>query len=161
MTTDKPTPSGMDSLRFVHIVQTYGSDPQRWPEGERDAAIAFSQRGAAQDILRREESFDAALDQIKAPEPSDLLKARILKAAKAAPPIANDRDKDGAKTRPSFTRRLAAIAAVALIALTVTVSTGVLGIGSDLEEPLYETADDFIVADLDAFWDEDFFVDPV
>ena len=156
MTTETPTPPRMDSLRFIHIVQAYGSDPKRWPEGERDAAISFSKREAAQDILRREESFDVALDQIKAPEPSDLLKARILKAAKAAPPIANDR----AKNRPVFIRRFAAIAAVAIMAITVTLSTGVLGIGSDLEEPLYETADDFITADLDAFWDEDLFVDP-
>jgi hypothetical protein len=158
MTTDNKTATpSMNSLRFIQIVNAYGSDPKRWPESERDAAITFSQRGAAQDILRREESFDAALDQIKAPEPSDLLKARILKTAKAAPPIANNR----AKARPVFIRRFAAIAAVVIMAITVTLSTGVLGIGSDLEEPLYETADDFIIADMDAFWDEDFFVDPI
>lgn len=143
------THNKMDSLRFVQIVQSYGSDPKCWPHDERAAAIDFAKREPAQDILRAEHHFDALLASNAAPAPSEILRARILARAKDAPPIANDRG--------PMIKRFGALAAMLVIAAAVTWSTGLLSPETRTEEPLYETPLEFVQADIDALWDEAFF----
>ena len=49
----------MNEVRFQEIVAAYGADPRRWPEGERVAAVAFSQSAAAAESLREAEALVA------------------------------------------------------------------------------------------------------
>lgn len=68
--------------RFEHLVDAYGADPRRWPEAERAAAEAFlagseAARTLAEDAAR----LDALLEAAPAPEPSELLGHRVLRAA--------------------------------------------------------------------------------
>lgn len=74
----------MDRARFDTIVAAYGADPRRWPSHERDAAQALAAR--EQVDLRDARVIDALLDASPSlAAPSDLLAARILRAAPKQP----------------------------------------------------------------------------
>jgi len=60
----------------------------------------------------KDAELNKKLDSYKAPEPSELLKARILKAAKAEP-----------ATKPAFTRRFMPIAASLLAVCAIGLTT--------------------------------------
>ncbi len=62
------TNSMVTEERFKAIVDAYGASPERWPEAERIAAIAFmTQNGPAADIWIDEARVtDAMLDVLKA-----------------------------------------------------------------------------------------------
>lgn len=77
----------MDLARLEALLAAYGADPARWPDDERDAALALLARSAEARALRDAAArLDAALDAVPAPEPpsADLV-ARVLAAAPAAP----------------------------------------------------------------------------
>ncbi len=53
----------MTPERFQALISAYGAEPRRWPEAERDAALAFVERhGEAQAWLDHERGLDAMLD---------------------------------------------------------------------------------------------------
>ena len=72
--------------RFEQIVDAYGGDPQRWPDGERAAAEALMATNAEARVMADEAArLDGWLDHATEAGPSDLLVRRVLKAAPTAP----------------------------------------------------------------------------
>ena len=63
--------------RFRTIVECYGSDSSRWPEQEREGALALAESSsAAAAMLREAASLDDLLKELPSPEPSaDLVRA--------------------------------------------------------------------------------------
>jgi len=73
----------MTRERLEAILAAYGADPKRWPAAERDAALAFARANAID--LSEAKITDALLDLAPPPAPpSDLLMARVLRAAPKA-----------------------------------------------------------------------------
>jgi len=73
----------MDRERFEAILSAYGADPHRWPQSERDAALAFAAANTVE--LSEERALDSLLDEVRADaSASDMLNARILRDAKRA-----------------------------------------------------------------------------
>ena len=72
----------MIDIEFENLVAAYGANPARWPEARRAAGEQYMiSNPATETLLRNEAKLDAALDLVIAPEPSDILKARIMKDA--------------------------------------------------------------------------------
>jgi len=72
--------------RFEQILDAYGADPSRWPEGERAQAEAFLAGSAeAQAMAQGAHELDGWLNTATAHAPSELLQRRVLKAAPGAP----------------------------------------------------------------------------
>lgn len=72
--------------RLIELIEVYGSEPARWPESERAAALAYMDANPAD--TKAAFAAAAALDQVldigkKQVSGTDLLAARILKAAAA------------------------------------------------------------------------------
>jgi hypothetical protein len=71
---------GLD--RFAELLDAYGARPERWPDGERAAALALLARSAQARALRdRAARLDALLDRLPDVAPSPDLAARVLRAA--------------------------------------------------------------------------------
>ena len=76
----------MELGRFRTLVDAYGSTPERWPDDERDEALALLATSAEAQVLRHEaERLDSALDQIPELAPSPALMARILAESETPP----------------------------------------------------------------------------
>ncbi len=59
----------MNLERFTHIVESYGAEPERWPEEERDVALAFASSSAeAASLLDAEAELDDFLALFVLPE---------------------------------------------------------------------------------------------
>lgn len=74
----------MNRERFEQLLDAYGADPRRWPEAERADALAFRDAHASEEesALTQARQLDALLDVAReTAAPSDLLAARVLKAA--------------------------------------------------------------------------------
>ena len=83
----------MTEERFFQIIETYGSDPARWPAAERDAARAFAAAypDKAAPALRMEARLDALLGLAKTgTDVPELLERRILRSL-PAPAVAQPR----------------------------------------------------------------------
>ncbi len=82
--------------RLDAIIAAYGADPARWPEAEREGALKLLQssteRGTA---LHDAADLDASLESAAQPEPSNILKARLLEDASRA--IVSSRNTAGAQ----------------------------------------------------------------
>ncbi|MCK6449596.1 MAG: hypothetical protein L6R19_01855 [Alphaproteobacteria bacterium] len=79
----------MTPVRFAELVDAYGADPRRWPEAEREAALAFLERAPeARTTLEAARRLDALIDAwplpAAAPDPAHLT-ARAARAAQEAP----------------------------------------------------------------------------
>lgn len=76
----------MKAERFQAIVEAYGADPARWPEAERDAALAFADQAGdvAQAVLAEARALDAGLAGHAAPLPDAAAFDRALKGAGTA-----------------------------------------------------------------------------
>lgn len=84
----------MDRERFQHLLDAYGADFRRWPDGERAAAAAFAlQYGRDMPELAEARALDQALElgRGEAPAYPEALAARILAKAPQAPNWALDR----------------------------------------------------------------------
>lgn len=73
----------MDAQRFESLTAAYGADPGRWPQAERDAALAFHRdhRGVAERILFEARMIDAALAEAPAQAVGAGLRDRVLASA--------------------------------------------------------------------------------
>lgn len=94
-------PTEMEIKRFRALIESYGAAPERWPEGEQEAALALLEKSDAQALLRDAAPLDSALDLVEAPEPSEALSMRVeglvfQQLAKTSPSVA----------KPSLTHRL-------------------------------------------------------
>nr|WP_206955643.1 hypothetical protein [Trinickia acidisoli] len=76
----------MTPQRFAQIVDAYGADPHRWPEGERAAACAFAQAypHEAQARLAAAAALDACLSADTVAPAGRSLQRRIVASAGAA-----------------------------------------------------------------------------
>lgn len=74
----------MNAERLSAILETYGADPKRWPAEERAAAEALLATGVGAEALAEARALDALLAEDDAGAPSDLLMARLKRAAPRA-----------------------------------------------------------------------------
>jgi hypothetical protein len=76
----------MDIERYRSLAEAYGSDPRRWPEGQREAAEAFQAREpeAARRVLGEAALLDEALDAWRPPAVDHALRERVLAGAPRA-----------------------------------------------------------------------------
>lgn len=76
----------MKAERFQMIVEAYGADPARWPEAERDAALAYANQAGetARAVLAEARVLDVGLAGHAAPLPDAAAFARALTGAGAA-----------------------------------------------------------------------------
>ncbi|MGE4291525.1 MAG: hypothetical protein AB7E32_04870 [Desulfovibrio sp.] len=69
----------MDGNRFKRILDAYGANPRRWPETERDAALAYMRTSPEAEALReRAMDLDLLLDAVPAAQPSEVLRRGVL-----------------------------------------------------------------------------------
>lgn len=65
--------------RFEQLIDAYGSDPQRWPPAEREAALKLVDESAEAALLMQQSAWlDETLDHYEAPA-FDQLTARIVR----------------------------------------------------------------------------------
>lgn len=85
--------------RLRQLIDTYGASPDRWPQGERAAALELLMRSAEarkwHDAAAR---LDRLFDLVPPVEPSPELKARVLAAASTA----RERLRDGVEPVPQM-----------------------------------------------------------
>lgn len=76
----------MQAERFKAIIEAYGSGPQRWPAGERAAALAYrdAHPREAEALLGDAAVLDRLLDRLDPPAAGVALTARIMASAPAA-----------------------------------------------------------------------------
>ena len=77
--------------RFTAIVEAYGAEPNRWPEAEREAAVAFAEHNpqVAQGCLMEARQLDAMLDlgrEVITPDMAEDLHYRAMARFTFAPP---------------------------------------------------------------------------
>lgn len=97
-----------DNLK--HLIEVYGTDSARWPVHFRSEAEAALQ--ANPDSAKNAAALDNALDGHTIAAPSELLRARILKAAKADVKSVSATDVLASNTS-SHSRKILRFAAVA------------------------------------------------
>lgn len=69
----------MKLKRFARLLDSYGSNPERWPEDERDAALALLAASTeAGDLRDLAQPLDQMLDHSIAGGGDDALRARIM-----------------------------------------------------------------------------------
>ncbi len=70
----------MTPERFAVLAGAYGADPDRWPEAEREQALAFQRArpDQAQAVLEREAALDAALACWTVSGPGADLSGRVM-----------------------------------------------------------------------------------
>jgi hypothetical protein len=75
----------MTPERFAELVETYGAEPRRWPQGQRLAAFAFTEDHPQEvaTILENARRLDDALDRYTVPGPSAKLVRIIRESAPA------------------------------------------------------------------------------
>jgi len=72
--------------RFKELIATYGSDPRRWPEAERDDALDLLARTVSlQQEIGPATALDAALDAWANPAPLSLDAASLAARVSATP----------------------------------------------------------------------------
>ena len=77
--------SDMTLERLEHLAEAYGANPRRWPDGEREAALALMTRStAARDLVAEAGALDRALEGSPLHVPDAALTR--LTAATAFPP---------------------------------------------------------------------------
>ena len=98
----------MKTERFEQILDIYGATPEKWPQGERGAALTLVRESdAARELWDEALSLDRSLDRLVAPPPSPILVAQVMAAAP--------------RRRPQRLRRLALGAAAPLAAAAAAV----------------------------------------
>ncbi|MGN6583240.1 MAG: hypothetical protein ACTHJV_06015 [Rhizobiaceae bacterium] len=70
----------MTPERFAELVEIYGSEPRRWPEGQRDAAASYVETHPqdAEKTLQAARRLDEALDRYAVPGPGAGLTTAII-----------------------------------------------------------------------------------
>jgi hypothetical protein len=71
----------MNIKRFMQIIEAYGADANRWPESERQTALALLATSTeAQHVLQQASMLDNFLDTVAVTSPSPQLQQRIFNA---------------------------------------------------------------------------------
>lgn len=111
----------MNLERFTAIVDAYGGSPARWPEAEREAAVAFMRSSPdAQRLAEEAESLDSLLDMPETAPVTRELQDRIL----ASQPVGTNRARSAAVARGfSWSRWIPTAAVTCSLALGAAVGT--------------------------------------
>ncbi len=114
----------MNSERLHALIDAYGAWPDRWPEAERNAALAALASLAEADAdLRAAQALDALLDTWRlAPVPDDLVERVVARAVAQRGPI----PRRTADRRPVLGLRGRAVAWVSSAGLAAACAAGVL-----------------------------------
>jgi hypothetical protein len=79
--------SSMELTRLGELLDAYGGDPGRWPQAERDAALALLATSAvAREWQRAAARFDAELDAYAVAPPAAALRAVAIASGTSARP---------------------------------------------------------------------------
>jgi len=114
----------MDRTRFEHLLEAYGANFTRWPEGERDAGEAYARDHVDEvaALLAAARSVDDVLDAGKVSSaPSAALTARILASA----------PKSSSVRRVNFAPAGGALAACAVLGVILGYGAGAVAQPSD------------------------------
>jgi hypothetical protein len=73
----------MTPERFAELVEIYGAEPRRWPQAQRQSAIAFTEDHPEETvtILESARKLDEALDRCVVPGPNAKLIRMIIESA--------------------------------------------------------------------------------
>lgn len=75
------TDMNMTMGRVAALIDAYGASPERWPEAERQQALALlAQSAAARELLHQARELDLLLDAAPVAPPSRALEDRIMAA---------------------------------------------------------------------------------
>lgn len=121
----------MTEERFFQIIETYGSDPARWPAAERDAARAFAAAhpDKAVPALRMEARLDALLGLAETgTDVPELLERRILRSL-PGPVVAQPR-----------WQVPAAVAAMLLVGVCLGFASGAMTVTDTVSDTVYADA---------------------
>ena len=136
----------MKKAEFDNMIAAYGANSIRWPEDRRTAGERYLQANPeAQTLVHTEAVLDEVLDYASTAEPSDILKARIMKAATGK---VNTLSKESA---PRQYWKLAAsfVAVLAIGGLTYSAYTASTPTVSEDESAIWlEAANDLGVSDI-------------
>lgn len=117
----------MTPERFAELVDIYGAEPRRWPEAQRQSAVAFMENRPeeVEPVLRAARKLDAILDRYVVPGPG----ARLIGVIMESAPLVRT-----AARRVQLWRQGASFAAVGLagalagaLAIAVLIPTSVPG----------------------------------
>ena len=76
----------MNIKRFTQIIEAYGADSNRWPESERQAALALlATSDEAQQLVQQARVLDNFLDTVAVTSPSLQLQQSIFDAVARSP----------------------------------------------------------------------------
>lgn len=128
MTMERDGRAALERLR--DILDAYGGDPERWPDAERDPALALLARSAeARRLCDEARQLDAALDLLPAAEPSPGLEERIVAAARSVPqeavrraPVVSLADARERRDAPGALRRRLLLAAALPVAVAAALA---------------------------------------
>jgi hypothetical protein len=123
----------IDLARFSELLDTCGSDPARFPEAERAAALALLERSPeARRLLRAAAALSDALDQLAVPEPSAALRRAVAEIPLRHPrPALSDSTERSSAWSPFRSLRAAALSAVLILVLGAL--SGALSAGGDAD----------------------------
>lgn len=115
----------LDIDRFRTIVDAYGTDPSRWPEAEREAALSLlASSSDAVAIVDHAAQLDRVLDQVPMVQPSLELKRIVASIPDRTLSVPSRPDLDGRQTKLPFTS-LWKSAVAATFAVILGIITGV------------------------------------
>lgn len=113
----------MTPERFATLVDAYGADPKRWPDAERDAALAYlAATPAARALVDEAMKLDRMLDRLALPavQPDVARIAALATAARQDAANVVPFRKKAATARPAWQwARAAALAAAGICGLIV------------------------------------------
>lgn len=161
--------TAMTNAKFEELASIYGSKIAWWPEEDQAAATALlAESTAAQDVLKAEQALDAAMDDWKAPAPSEALMAKILgdAAEVSAAQITQAAPTREAPAKPGFfSRFFGEMGWRPVGAMTACLAVGFVAGLSGAPAPIDGTSQDMASVEADnavitAFFDDDLDSDP-
>lgn len=141
----------MDSDRLRQILAAYGGHPDRWPDEERDAALALlHDRPELLDLQRHELALDGMLDGWPAMEPSSELISAVFPQAgvSAAPALAADHVGPTASILDQIVEGLRSWLVHPVAATAVACSVAAAGFSVGFVVPQQTTSDSLLVSEV-------------
>lgn len=104
---------------FKTLVETYGARSARWPDDQRDIALAFmqNQKADCESVLQAERGLDDLLEGARLSPGTDILKARIMSSIETEPSQADDLPQTRGRVIRGFGHK--AMAALMLLSFTL------------------------------------------
>lgn len=130
-----------DRDRLRSLVLSYGADPARWPEADRDLARDPAWRNlpelqvALEEAGRTDGLLAATFGAEAVPEPSALLRARVLSQIPQMTPAGANRNANVTR-KTAWVQRFSAAAACLMVGLTGGAALGSVAVAEELDAAL-------------------------